>query len=283
MSETKRADQAEPPFLNDSDLRNEAWGFVAQRYQDYWCPRFRPYWERALEAFKPAPVGPLAVPGCGPGQEVLLLAKKHRDRSIVATDPSREMTRLLGAALRAQGVSQVLASVGSAESLSDFVRQAAGIFSAFSLQLLENQSAALEDWSRASRIGGSITVLFWPKPPPGSVAERVQAVLTSLSGEGKPDWESHALQHLPLLGLRLLRDELFSFEIEHVSPEEYFDQLVESGPLQLFLRRFGTSAVHDSKVRWLKDHGLERRVDHWVHQPTARLWVLERMEGGDEH
>jgi SAM-dependent methyltransferase len=266
-----------PIHPESAGQRNEAWDFVAEGYQAYWCPRFRPYWEEALDEFQPPPLGPLAVPGCGPGEEVLLLLKRHPDRSIVATDPSQVMIRLVWGRLRASGASSVLANVGAAESLSDFVRQAAGVFSSFSLQLVECPIAALKDWSLALRAGGSIAVLFWPKPLPGTVADRLQAALTSVSGEARPDWEGRALECLSQLGLRLVGDEMLLHEMEHQSPEEYFDRLVASGPLQLFLRRFGRMAVEESRRLWLRDHGLERKGDRWVHRPPARLWVMERL------
>ena len=287
MSEKRRVDPATPPAgkapSETAGLRYEAWDFVAKRYQEYWCPRFRPYWKAALDGLQPASSGPIAVPGCGPGDEVFLLLKRHPDRSIVATDASQAMIRLLWASLRTSGASSVLASVGPAENLSDFVRQAAGVFSSFCLQLLQSPIAALADWSLALRAGGAMAVLFWPRPPPGTVAERLQAALTSVSGEERPDWEGQALESLSHLGLRLVRDEAVLHEMAHLSPEEYFDQLVESGPLQVFKRRFGSSAVQESRARWLRDHGLERKGGRWVHQPAARLWVMEQGERTEGH
>ena len=61
----------------DSRLVEEAWDSVAPGYADYWSPRLRPFLHRALESFAPAPAGPLAVPGCGPGDEVLELAQRY--------------------------------------------------------------------------------------------------------------------------------------------------------------------------------------------------------------
>jgi SAM-dependent methyltransferase len=267
--------------LETGDPPEESWNRVATRYREYWSPRFRPYLEAAIEAFRPAAEGPLAVPGCGPGDEVFLLARKFPDRSIIATDPSRTMVALVWERMRAEGTGHIVATAGSADNISAFVRQAAGVFSAFTLQLLPNPLAALANWSSVLRTGGSITAIFWPRTAPGSTLEGLQAAIRPETDEERLDWESQTIESLPRIGLRLARDEIVTREMEHGSPGEYFQELVDSGPLQSLELRLGREAVERSKARWLQGHGLVERGGRWVHSPPARLWTLERAEGSE--
>ncbi len=257
-------------------LVEESWSSVARGYTDYWCPRFRPFLERAVQVFHPPPLGPLAVPGCGPGEEVLLLIDKFPGRTIVATDPAPEMLALARASLRARGAATALVTRGHAESLSSTVRQAAGVFSSFSLQLLPSPLAALEDWSRALKLGGVISALFWPKPSPGSPHGRLTAAYEGVTGESRENWEPKALEAAPHLGLALELDERVVRETAHASPEEYFDALVASCALQTLLRKKGCAAVDACRKAWLEDHGLVQRGESWVEKAEARLWVLRK-------
>lgn len=279
MTDARRGAPLETGARDAPRVVEEAWNRVAARYREYWSPRFRPYLEVAVDAFTPAPEGPLAVPGCGPGDEVFLLARRFPGRSIIATDPSRAMIAMVWQRMRVEGTGHAVATVGSADNLSAFVRQAGGVFSAFTLQLLPNPLAALASWSSVLRSGGSITVIFWPRKAPGSAIDRLQAAIQPETAEERLDWEDQTLESLPRIGLRLARDEIVAREMEHRSPEEYFQELVDSGPLQGLEMRFGREVVERSKARWLASHGLVERGGRWVHSLPARLWTLERVEG----
>ncbi|HVR76431.1 MAG TPA: class I SAM-dependent methyltransferase [Planctomycetota bacterium] len=282
MGEVKSDQAGVPGRVVDSRMVREAWDLVSDGYQRYWSPRFRPYLVRAVAAFEPAPAGPLAVPGCGPGEEVLLLAAKHTDRSILAMDISPRMVLTLQASLRQRSLGNVLASVGLADEVSSRLRQAAGVLSAFGLQLLPDPAAALADWSAALRVGGSAAALFWPKPVPRTPFARLANAIEAATGEDRPEWEARTLKTIGAIGLALERNELVSVEMEHSSPEELFDALVRFGPLQVLERRLGSSAVEKARSLWLKDHGLTERGGRWVHAPGARLWVLRKTRAVDE-
>jgi SAM-dependent methyltransferase len=274
-----------PVESEDSHVSDEAWGAAARGYKDYWVPRFRPFMMRALTVFAPPPDGPVAVPGCGPGEEVVLLLKKFPGRNIIATDPSNEMLQLLRASLHERGYTTALAASGRAEDLSSTIRQAAGVLSCFSLQLVPHPVRALEEWATVLRPGGVLVALFWPAPPPGSAFARLATAIEFVSGERRRDWEAEALRELPRLGLLLERDDRVSREIEHASPEELFQALVDWGPLQVFLRKRGRDVVDRCRRAWIGNHGLQRRGSGWVHTAEARLWVARKTgEGsGDGH
>jgi ubiquinone/menaquinone biosynthesis C-methylase UbiE len=210
---------------------------------------------------------------------VLLLAGRFPDRLIVATDPAAGMISFLWAALRQRGVKNVLASTGTAEELAGSVHQGAGVFSAFSLQLVADQLAALAAWSACLREGGTVAAIFWPRPDPAAPAGRIRAAVESVTGEQRPDWEQRAVARLGEIGLRLARDEVVRHEMEHAGPEAYFDAVADAGPLQPLKLRAGAEVLARIRAAWLKDHGLAQRGGRWVDAPPARLWVIERVAG----
>jgi len=267
---------------DDAALRlqmQDAWNQAAQGYLAYWSPRFEPYLRRAVEAFRPAPLGPLAVEGCGPGDEVLLIARKFPGRTIMATDLSPAMVDLARRRVREAGLESVLVAEDQAGEVAGRIRQAGGVFSSFVLQLLPNPMAVVADWSRALRRDGSITVLFWPRHTGSSAFSRLQRILEKFEDE-RAHWEEPVLEALYRLGLRVSLDELVAFDMEHGSPEECWQQLLESGPLRAVERRLGKDRLAEAAQDWLRDHGFERKGDAWVHRPEARLWVLERSARG---
>jgi len=243
----------------------------------YWSPRFEPYLKRSVEAFRPPP-GALVVAGCGPGDEVLMLCHRFPDRSVLAADLSPAMVRLARQRVREAGFSNVLVVEEDAARLSGRIRQAAGVLSCFTLQLLPDPLQALSDWSRLTRHEGSLTVLFWPQLEDSSPFSRLERLLRERAGYHRQDWEKPALEALPRLGLNLLADGRIEHEMAHGSPEEYWRELHESGPLQVVQRRLGKELVDAIGTEWLQAHGFERRGENWVHRPVARLWVLERIE-----
>jgi SAM-dependent methyltransferase len=262
----------------EARLLEASWSHVAERYHAYWSPRFEPFLRRAVERFEPAEDGALGVPGCGPGDEVLLLARRFPERSIVATDLSPAMTAILRRRVRERGLSRVLVAEDDAAEMSTRARQAGGILSTFVLQLLPNPMAALADWSRALRQRGRISALFWPLLAGDSPFARLGRLLEERGATPRPPWEEMVRDTLAPLGLRLIADERVEEELAHASPEECFRELHESGPLQVHCRRLGREAIDALGKAWLQSHGMERRGSEWVHRATARLWLLERSE-----
>jgi SAM-dependent methyltransferase len=268
----------------DGEVRRiveESWNQVAERYHGYWSPRFEPYLKRAVESFEPAAAGPLAVVGCGPGDEVLMISRKFPGRTVMALDLSSAMVAIARRRAREAGLTSVLVMEDSADQVTGRLRQAGGIFSAFILQLLPDPLSALADWSRALRDGGRIAVLFWPRQSASSAFSRLHEALRK-AGDERPAWEEPALGALPELGLRLLADERMAFEMAHQSPEECWRELREAGALQVAVRRLGEEKLAVVEAEWLRDHGFERQGHHWVHRPEARLWLLEREGHGAE-
>ncbi len=253
-----------------------AWSQVAERYEKYWSPRLRPYVHEALGAFAPPTQGPLLVAGCGPGEELELLARRFPGRPIVGTDLSPAMVALARRRVKEAGLASVLVDRDDAALSSSRLNQGAGVFSSFILQLLPDPVAALEAWTRVLRTGGCLLALFWPRADDASPVARLQRILREAGLGREDDWEPRAIETLCAHGLDLRADRRLEFEMAHASPKEFWNELVESGPLQAAARRSDKETLDLAGKRWLEDHGLERRGAEWVHRPAARLWVFER-------
>jgi Thiopurine S-methyltransferase (TPMT) len=73
-----------------------SWTEVAVGYESELVPRFAPWTKRTLAAFtaQQLPSGPVLVPACGPGQELLLLAQSLEGREIIGVDLAEGMVQV---------------------------------------------------------------------------------------------------------------------------------------------------------------------------------------------
>lgn len=254
----------------------DAWSAVASGYLDYWVPRFRPFVEDAVAALgaRALPAGPIAIPGCGPGEEVLLVRSRLPERDVVAMDPSGPMLELLRA--RVGGEPRVRVVQADAEAVPAPV---SAILSCFTLQLLDRPLDALAAWSRALAAGGALVVLFWPRQDPATPWGRLRPVIEAETGPWREEWEPDVRARLASIGLVLQGDRDVTHPMRHASPEEAWDRLVDSGSLQGLARRVAPDALARCRARWLADHRLVRDGDAVTHSPAARLWVLVRDAG----
>jgi ubiquinone/menaquinone biosynthesis C-methylase UbiE len=255
-----------------------AWASVAAPYHAYWGPRFRPFVADALAAFEPGP-GPLGVPGCGPGDEALELARRFPQRRVLATDPAAPMLALL--AERAQAAPNLDLAAGRAVDLGLGLGlgQAGGVFSSFTLQLLPDRPAALSAWRRCLGPAGQIAVLFWPRQSEDDAWGALGRAILAETGQLRPSWEAELRAALPALGLELVAEHDLRHTIAYGSPAEAWEQLRDACSLQVLLRRLGPARAEACGQRWLADHGLVRSEDAWTHSPLGRLWILRPRAG----
>lgn len=261
----------------------QAWSAVAPGYLDYWVPRFRPFLESAMTALAACGVraegggAPIAIPGCGPGEEVLLVRERFPARDVVAMDPSAPMLELLRR--RVAGDARVRVVQADAEALDAHVTGAGAVLSCFTLQLLDRPLEALGAWGRGLAPGGALVVLFWPRQDPASSWGRLRPAIEAEAGPWREDWEPDARSRLGSTGLLLVEDRDVWHPMTHASPEEAWDRLVDSGSLQTLARRVAPHVLARCRERWLADHRLIPDGTAWVHTPAARLWVLMREAG----
>lgn len=141
------------------------------------------------------PHGPILVPACGPGHELVMLANAFSDgRHIIGIDLAEGMVDLANsrckeAAIRMNGKAdqaadgkerdpcdrekghcmtkcnwhgRAWAEVADACDLATRFPNAAGVFSLFGLQQLPQPHTALANWVKTLCLGGSLAVAFWP-------------------------------------------------------------------------------------------------------------------------
>ncbi len=258
-------------------LVEAAWDAVAPRYAEYWVPRFRPFAFDALADFRPLPRGPICVPACGPGAEVIEIAARHPGREILASDLAPAMVEIARRRVAESGLAdRVSVKRGDAEELSSEVRGAAGVFSAFALQLLPSPSTTLLDWLDAVAAGGTVTAVFWPHSEQKETFGCLRSILERAGAPARPAWEENALRALDEQGVALLRDRYIAGEIAHASAVELWDRLVDSGPLQATLLRSGAGVIARARREFLRESVLRRKGDEWVYDGTARVWTLQR-------
>jgi trans-aconitate methyltransferase len=249
-----------------ADTVIDAWSAVARGYLEYWVPRFRPFLVEAVEALAQRVNGPgsLAVPGCGPGEEVLLLRERLPESEVVALDPSAPMLDLL----RARADARVRLVEAPADDVSA-MRGAAGALSCFTLQLLERPGDALVAWSSALAPGAPLVALSWPRQDPSSPWGGLRVAFEA-EGAWRPDWEPAARAAVAASGRSLVVDRDVTRVMRHASAEELWDRLVDSGSLQMSARRLGPEVMARCRARWLA----AQPSGELAHAPTARLWVV---------
>ena len=145
------------------------------------APRFLPWSRHALALLAPhapcLPPGTVAVPGCGPGLELPLVAAALPGRALVASDTAPRMVAL--ATARAPPGCTV--RLGDARALPPLSHAALASF--FVLQALPDPGAALGAWVQSLKPGGVAAVAFWPSR--GNQPDPAWAAATSLGGAAR--------------------------------------------------------------------------------------------------
>lgn len=257
-------------------MLGRAWDEVADGYEEYFVPRFRPWVDEALQVLLDGelPGGPLVVPCCGPGAEVARLAESYRGRDIVAIDLSARMvdrTRL-----RCEGQPSVVVRVGDASRLEPFgVESAAAIVSCFGLQQMPAPAEVIEAWAGRLTPGGVLSVVFWPGDSephgPFGLCRRLVAQRVEMPNA---EWEAELADAARRGGGTVVRDDRVEHSMRHASAEAMWNALVSSGPWRALELRHGEALLRD-----IRDAFLEQ-VDEGpvVQRPSARHLVVRRLD-----
>ncbi|GFR51263.1 hypothetical protein Agub_g13570 [Astrephomene gubernaculifera] len=176
-----------------ANLLDRAWSEAAQLYLQELVPRFDPWLQSALVELRQheLPAGPIIVPCCGPGHEVVLLHQLYGGRrTVLGLDLSQGMVALAKQAIqdylqqqqqlqqRDRGAGGAAAVAAAAEpvvpatpldarvadaSCLDGYGPAAAVVSVFGLQQMGPLAPqALASWARCLAPGGLAVVVLWP-------------------------------------------------------------------------------------------------------------------------
>lgn len=260
---------------SDSPAR-EAWDAAAEGYEEYFVPRFEPWVRDAIAALgSPSPLtaeGSLAVPCCGPGRELELLAPALPDRTIVGVDVSAEMCSR--ARRRCRGYANVRVEHADATSLSaHWAAKAGAVLSCFGLQSFDSPDAVLADWTRCLAQSGRIAVVFWP---PHIEAEGPFALLRTLLdaevGPRDPTWQERLVSAVEAEGAHVLDDRIVKHSMTHPSAGAFFDAFAHSGPGRAIAMRHGFDLMDKLRGAFLQ----RAPSGSFEHEPSARLLAAQR-------
>ncbi len=150
-----------------------AWDRAAAGYLKEWAPRFVPYHLDLVRELALAGAERVLIPMCGPGAEVVALARVVGDRGFIrATDGSGEMIRIAAEKLRSGGF-ETRAEFAVAEATDVSGGPWDAIVCAFGLWQLDpsgqdgrdahvpTPAMALRSWAHALSPQGKVGILVW--------------------------------------------------------------------------------------------------------------------------
>jgi ubiquinone/menaquinone biosynthesis C-methylase UbiE len=264
----------EPPATPPSVA--EVWDEAAEGYEAYFVPRFEPWLRDAIAALgAPSPLvseGSIAVPCCGPGRELELLASALPDRTIVGVDVSSKMCA--HARKRCRAFANVRVEHADANALSSHWGGSAGaVLSCFGLQLSEHPDQTLADWTQCLAPAGRLVVVFWP---PHVESEGPFALLRSLLeaelGPRDATWQERLVESVQTRGAEIIDDRPITHEMTHPSAATFFDAFAHSGPGRAIAMQHGFDLMERLRTVFVQ----RAPEGSFVHEPTARLIAAQR-------
>lgn len=257
-------------------LLAQAWSEAAAGYEQYFVPRFAPWIRHGVRAVAavPLPAGSIVVPCCGTGWELQLLAAEWPERAIYGIDLAPEMVRW--AQERTADCPHVQVAIGDASSSADWPSSCAAVFSWFGLQQLPEPAAVLRQWVRRLQPGGVLSVMFWPAVPEseGPFAW-LQQVLAQRRPPADRSWEQQLAAVVREAGAELQRDERVGLGMSHGSAVEFWEAMVQYGPLRSL-----ALAREPEFVRAVRADFLQRAPSGAIrHEPQAHWLLVRRLEG----
>jgi ubiquinone/menaquinone biosynthesis C-methylase UbiE len=160
---------------------------AAQRYIEEWVPRFVPYHTDLVRELALAQGQRVMVARCGPGAEVLAVARAVGDRGKVrATDPSAEMIGVCDEQVKRAGFPAVTCELAEADDVGEGGWNA--IVCAFGLWALADRAAVLRRWAASLAPSGKVGVLTFGPPDESDPFEILARALRELepAAETKP-------------------------------------------------------------------------------------------------
>jgi SAM-dependent methyltransferase len=136
---------------------------AAKRYIEEWVPRFVPYHLDLVRELALAQGQRVLVARCGPGAEVLAVARAVGDKGQVrATDPSADMIAICDEQVKKAGFPAVTCQRAEPDDVGEGGWNA--IICAFGLYTLKDRAAVLKQWAAALAPNGKVGMLTFGPP-----------------------------------------------------------------------------------------------------------------------
>ncbi|EFN52919.1 hypothetical protein CHLNCDRAFT_138504 [Chlorella variabilis] len=238
-------------------LLQRSWTCVAEGYNRLFVPRFMPWTLDTLNllAGKALPAGTIAVPCCGPGQELPLVAAAFPRHRVVGIDLAEGMVEMARQLVDSQGLGTRVEMPQPAEVLAS--------------------------WTRALHPGGVLSVCFWPP----TVEERGPwKRLADITPRFKPpgQWDADIPGAALLEGAELLQDSRPAHEMAWPSVAVFWESMTRAGePASPSACTTPALLQHgEQRLEEMRRHFMEAYPDPEAplsHTPAARLICLRRL------
>ncbi len=152
---------------------------AAKRYIEEWVPRFVPYHLDLVRELALSPGQRVLVARCGPGAEVLAVARAVGDRGkIRATDPSAELIAICDEQVKKAGFPAVTCERAEPSDVGEGNWNA--VVCAFGLWTVKDRPAVLKSWAASLAPHGKVGVLTFGPPDPADPFEILARALREL-------------------------------------------------------------------------------------------------------
>ncbi|MDB4940503.1 MAG: hypothetical protein JWP97_37 [Labilithrix sp.] len=205
---------------------------AAKRYISEWVPRFTPYHLDLVQELALVAGQHVLVTRCGPGAEVLAVARAVGDEGRVrAIDPSAELVAICAEQVEKAGFPAVTCERGELDDTGEGGWNA--IVCAFGLWTAKDRGAVLRKWASSLAPDGKVGVLTFGPPDPADPFEILSAALRELEPDAvaKPpriDATREALvKTFEEGGLALVRHTTLRHAVTFPSAEAFTDAIRE--------------------------------------------------------
>ncbi len=205
---------------------------AAKRYIEEWVPRFVPYHLDLVRELSLAQGQRVLVASCGPGAEVLAVARAVGDRGKVrATDPSAEMVTICAEQVAKAGFPAVTVERADADDVGEGNWNA--VVCAFGLYKLADRGAVLRAWAGSLAPRGKVGVLTFGPPDDTDPFELLSRALAELEPDAvaKPpriDADREAIARtFEEGGLSIVRQTVLRHTVSFATAEDFTDAIRE--------------------------------------------------------
>jgi ubiquinone/menaquinone biosynthesis C-methylase UbiE len=246
-------------------------------HEEYFIPRVEPWVRDAIAGLgrhSPLPTeGAIAVPCCGAGREVELLAEALPEREIVGVDASPEMCSR--ARRRCRRFARVrIEHADETKLAAHWGGQTGALLSCFGLETTRDPVGTITDWTRCLAPGGRLVVMLWPtdmEGPEGPFAT-LRALLAAELGPRDTAWETDLGDAIEAAGARVLEDGRITHSMEHPHAHAFFDAFAYSKIGRAVALEHGIEVI-DRLRTGFSERMPERPLRH---APAARRIVAHR-------
>jgi SAM-dependent methyltransferase len=205
---------------------------AARRYIEEWVPRFVPYHTDLVRELALAQGQRVMVARCGPGAEVLAVARAVGDLGKVrATDPNAEMIGICDEQVKKAGFPAVTCERADAGDVGEGNWNA--IVCAFGLWTIDDRAAVLQRWAASLAPSGKVGVLTFGPPDENDPFEILASALRELEPDAQtkpPRIEASRESCLRLFedgGLALVRHTVLHHTVSFPTAEDFTNAIRE--------------------------------------------------------